>query len=74
MVLPGREPPASTAQRIGDRYTVEAVLGQGGMGAVYRVRDGARDRMLALKQLAVTAQTGAGNQTPTGGSISARTP
>ncbi|HEY5924291.1 MAG TPA: hypothetical protein VIV11_21590, partial [Kofleriaceae bacterium] len=41
----------SVATRISDRYTVEAKLGHGGMGAVYRVHDDARDRPLALKQL-----------------------
>src|SRR4051794_38024856 len=36
---------------IGGRYRVEAILGQGGMGAVYRVLDERNDRQLALKQL-----------------------
>jgi len=40
-------------QRIGGRYIVEAELGRGGMGAVYRVRDESRDRVLALKQMTV---------------------
>jgi serine/threonine protein kinase len=38
-------------ERIADRYRVEARLGRGGMGVVYRVRDGSTDRALALKQL-----------------------
>src|SRR5687767_13493753 len=37
--------------RIDDRYVVEAKLGEGGMGAVFRVRDEATGRTLALKQL-----------------------
>jgi len=46
--------PAEPA-RIGARYVVEARLGRGGMGAVYRVRDATTGRRLALKQM-----TGAG--------------
>src|SRR5258708_4793878 len=39
--------------RIGTRYRVNALLGRGGMAAVYRVTDTATQRQLALKQLAV---------------------
>jgi eukaryotic-like serine/threonine-protein kinase len=35
--------------RFGSRYFVEATLGRGGMGAVYRVRDEATGERLALK-------------------------
>ncbi|MDD9944453.1 MAG: serine/threonine-protein kinase [Myxococcales bacterium] len=38
--------------RVGDRYAVLALLGRGGMGSVYRVRDGTSGRELALKRLA----------------------
>jgi serine/threonine-protein kinase len=44
---------------VAERYRVEAILGQGGMGAVYRVLDQRGDRTLALKQLRTGAQTGA---------------
>ncbi len=49
--VPRREQPATPALRIGDRYWVDAKLGQGGMAAVYRAHDRARDQTLALKQL-----------------------
>jgi tetratricopeptide (TPR) repeat protein len=42
---------AAEPDRIGGRYIVEAKLGAGGMGAVYRVRDEAGKR-LALKRMA----------------------
>jgi hypothetical protein len=44
--------------RIGGRYTVEAVLGRGGMGSVYRVRDSTTGRQLALKRMAWLGEEG----------------
>ena len=41
---------AEPGSRIGDRYRVEAVLGVGGMGSVYRVLDESTDTRVALKQ------------------------
>jgi hypothetical protein len=40
--VPRRDEPATPALRIGDRYSVDAKLGQGGMAAVYRAHDRAR--------------------------------
>jgi serine/threonine protein kinase/tetratricopeptide (TPR) repeat protein len=40
-----------------DRYVVEKLLGRGGMGAVYRVRDRAVDEVIALKLLDLAAAT-----------------
>ncbi|MCU0625688.1 MAG: protein kinase, partial [Gemmatimonadaceae bacterium] len=37
--------------RLGDRYTVERVLGRGGMGTVVLARDRRLDRPVALKVL-----------------------
>ncbi len=39
-----------TGRPIAGRYWIEEVLGRGGMGAVYRVRDARNDKRLALKR------------------------
>ena len=38
-----------------DRYEIEAPIGQGGMGAVYRARDRTNEAIVAVKQLRTDA-------------------
>src|ERR1044071_9862480 len=47
--LPRRLLPAGTA--ISDAYTLEDVIGEGGMGVVYRATDHVRARRVAIKTL-----------------------
>lgn len=49
----GSPPHPQPGRTLGSRYEIVSLLGRGGMGAVYRVRDLVRDRQLALKQLLV---------------------
>lgn len=48
---------ALIGQRLGQRYDVDAVLGQGGMGVVLRARDITLERTVAIKMLSVDAQS-----------------
>jgi len=45
-----------------ERYEIEAPIGQGGMGAVYRARDRITQQVVALKQLRTDAAAGFDNQ------------
>src|SRR5260221_2517797 len=49
------------SERIGGRYVIEGVLGRGGMGSVFRVRDTTSDRRLALKRMAWLDEDGEGD-------------
>jgi len=40
-----------TGTRIGDRYLIQGVIGEGGMGVVYRATDLQKDRLVAIKAL-----------------------
>ena len=57
-LLPPRLLPAGT--RLGSVYVIEEVIGEGGMAAVYRANDTARDRTVAIKILHASLMGDAG--------------
>ncbi|MFN2385835.1 MAG: protein kinase, partial [Thermoanaerobaculia bacterium] len=48
---PVRDRPLTTGTLLGGRYRIDAVLGYGGMGVVYRARDLRLDQDIALKRI-----------------------
>jgi len=63
---PGTKPSAIPSRfltpgtRINDVYTIESVIGEGGMGVVYRATDSARGRTVAIKALHASLMGDAG--------------
>ena len=51
--------PLSSGQILHERYRIDALLGQGGMGAVYRAWDTTLDVSVAIKENAVASPASA---------------